>query len=155
MFYYCTKVKFKREKPEVIFAAYFEPYPNTWQPVTRNTENDGLGQAFMAYENGAFDTAIDRFLGQMDQGVQPEVRFYLGMSYLAQNKYVDALEIFQTLQFSNPAYQEEINWYEGLAYLGRVKWDWRFDHLNRTSLQDKRVIMKKKPRIFCESFTDK
>ena len=47
-------------KPEVIFAAYFETYPNTWQPVTRNAENDLLGQAFLAYENEEYDLAITR-----------------------------------------------------------------------------------------------
>ena len=68
---------------------------------------------------GNYQQAIKSFLEARDQEQEtPLIDFYLGLSYLSENRSKEALELLEPLS-TLPGFQfnEQAQWYSGLAFL--------------------------------------
>lgn len=99
---------------ESLYASNFEPYPNTLQPVVRDTP---ANPAFIAYEAGNYDTAISEFEMLLQHENDPDIQFYLAMSFLNNGAIHNALDNLKSLETSNTRYLAQVHWYSALAYL--------------------------------------
>lgn len=109
----------KATEPEELFAEYFEVYPNVEAPIYRDSSaSDSLPTkdlAFRRYADDDFEGAIELFesIAAPDEGT----RFYLGMSYLANNNPQQAAAIWEPLSKEAEDYTTQIQWYLALAWL--------------------------------------
>ena len=97
-----------------LFATYFEPYPML---VTQRGETAEVfanhEAAIEAYEEGRYAEAAELFTsGRMPAVIQ----LYSGISYLASDNYVRALDMLQPLT-NNADIAEQAQWYLALTYL--------------------------------------
>lgn len=99
---------------ENLYASNFEPYPNTLQPVVRDTPGN---PAFIAYEAGNYDTAISEFEILLQNKNDSDIQFYLAMSFLNSGAFGKALDNLKSLSTSNTRYLAQVHWYSALAYL--------------------------------------
>jgi len=101
-----------------LYATYYEAYPNVLQPVTRgNTPEDELSEAFLAYENGAYEDAATSFKIALDQKEDQDVRFYYAMSLLNSGDTQSALPILDTIAQSDSRFSPQSYWYIALSQL--------------------------------------
>lgn len=107
----------QEDSPELIYASYFEPYPNTYRPVSRNATNSIETQGFTAYENGNYELAAQKFEEVLIENDDSAIIFYLGMSYAANGRHSLAIENLERLRSIDFAYSTEVYWYLGLYYL--------------------------------------
>jgi predicted Zn-dependent protease len=133
--------------PKGLYEAYYQPYPNVFDPAVRGDEKDTLsllGKAFRQYEEGNYTKAAEYFKEGLitDNKIEKDIALlYLGNCYLAQNFDDEAKEtLLQIDEQSHVADQGK--WYLALAYLklehtdlAREKLKELSDHQN--SYQDK------------------
>lgn len=117
-----------------LVAQYFEPYRNVIMPVERNGNNSGIGDpsnqvmidAFNAYEQGDFETALSIFNKTADEnGIPPYLYFYRGICHLELDNSSAALEQFQRYNATDgdERIAEQIYWYTALALLHQKEYD--------------------------------
>lgn len=97
-----------------IYSQYFEPYPNVYQPVVRGDAEEST-KAFMYYENRNYIMAQDAFIELLDKDDSPEVRFYLGLSYLNNDQTQEAISEFIKITDIDFEFEAELYWYYALA----------------------------------------
>lgn len=102
-----------------IFAAYFEPYPNVVEAVVRaDTPQLTLEQsAYYNYEAENYKEAIDIFLQFPDLDSDDFAKLYLGVSLMANNQSVEAIDILQQAQKEGATTEIQAKWYLALAHL--------------------------------------
>ena len=107
----------RQEAPEDLFAlADFTPYPNIAYSITKGENEDAEAAAYVAYENGDYETAIVEFT--LLPGTQGQ-RFYLGQSLLATERFAQATEVFLPLATDRSFnLRQESEYYLALARLG-------------------------------------
>lgn len=97
----------------------YSQYPNTVINITRG-EGDAETlerKAFIAYESGDLDAAINYF-NQLKEGKGLDyLNFYLGQAYLKQDKSEQALIYFKKSIAEEQHFKAESHWYIALAYL--------------------------------------
>ncbi|EDP94946.1 hypothetical protein U8527_15425 [Kordia algicida OT-1] len=108
---------------EILYATYFEPYPNALQPVTRGP-SDGmlLTEATRAYEAKNYEEAIKTF-DLIQAGLDNpdvEISFYKAMSLLNLGKEKEALDILREIKHQKTRFTPQIYWYGALIH---VKFD--------------------------------
>lgn len=112
-----TLVFFSLNGPDsdMIFEQYYKEYPNTYKPVVRdNTRND---PAFIAYENKDYEKSERLLQELLVDDISPDLRFYLALSQMAQEKYQEAgRELDQIIQ-TDFEYQAEALWYRTLIHI--------------------------------------
>lgn len=100
-----------------MFAAYYE-VPQAI--VFRDAEGDSLRQAaHLAFSTKAFGQAAELFstiLQRPNLSQTDEIRFFLGVSEMEQNKISQAITTFLAISSSGD-YGEMAEWYRALAYL--------------------------------------
>ncbi len=106
-----------QKSPEGIYASYFEPYPNTYRPVVRNSLNNAEIQGFTAYENGNYALAAEKFEESLKENKDYSVLFYLGICYGTIDNIPLAIQNLENAKKADLPYLEELHWYLGLFYL--------------------------------------
>eukprot|EP01093_Parvamoeba_rugata_P006433 TRINITY_DN2014_c0_g3_i1.p1 TRINITY_DN2014_c0_g3~~TRINITY_DN2014_c0_g3_i1.p1 ORF type:complete len:238 (+),score=50.77 TRINITY_DN2014_c0_g3_i1:585-1298(+) len=127
-----------------LFEDYFEISPNTYQPVTRSNNSDKDNTAFIAYENGNYELAENKFETLLKTSENPNIRYYYASSLLNQSKYDLALEQFQILNKIDFDYTDESLWYTALIYIRTEDYDNAKAQLKR--LNSKNSVFKTKER---------
>ena len=116
----------KAPEEEVLFAQYFEVYPNVEAPIYRDSSSahDSLTTqdlAFRKYAADDFEGAIQLFesIESKDEGT----RFYLGISYLANGEAEEAANVLLELRDEAAKYKTQAEWFLALAFIkdGKVE----------------------------------
>lgn len=94
---------------------YFQPLPNMIAPTVRAeaAEKDNI-IAFKYYDSESYIKAAEEFDKLKDV---PYAIVYAGVSYLAAGKYEKSMEVLNTRELEDPAFEIYRKWYLGLAYL--------------------------------------
>lgn len=103
---------------EVIYAQYFEPYPNTLVLEDRNSSvTNTTQQAFIAYEKGKFKEAALLF-ERLSTSNTSDVLFYEAIALLSIQEPKKSITKLQTV-LNNPdsRYSEQAKWYLALAFI--------------------------------------
>jgi hypothetical protein len=108
---------------EELFAAHFSPYPNLLSLQIRGGEasDELLDQSMAAYQEGEYAAAIRGFSRIETPELQPEIAFYLGVSYLGNKQAAEALQSFQLAQEGR--FEQASAWYLVLTQIQLEAWD--------------------------------
>ena len=97
-----------------LYDENFQQYPNTSYTITRGDTDDSIErQAFVAYETGNFQTAIDNF-NKLDTNEKTYLHFYKAQSYLKLDKSDEAKTLFKKVITNNSQFVAESHWYLAL-----------------------------------------
>jgi hypothetical protein len=115
----------RAQDPAELYAAYFEPYPNVFEPIDRgkiDAANKRSG-AFQAYEAKDFALAARLFTELLEEKKEPGMLLLLGNANLMLNNTKEARNNFITLINDFETHDLQGKWYLGLSYLkeGDVK----------------------------------
>ncbi len=106
---------FGRPAPDRLADRYFEPYPNIFATTEPTTEYDrDLARILQDYDRGDYRTTYDELLPAA--GVYPASHLYLGVSALALDDPIRALDWLQRVPPDSP-YRSAAEWYTALAQL--------------------------------------
>lgn len=97
-----------------LYAKYYETFPNVYQPIVRGDSDERL-KAFMYYENYKFLEAQHEFESILNNEENANIRFYLGLSYLNNNQFKEAITEFEKINDKNFEFNAETLWYNALA----------------------------------------
>ena len=107
--------------PTILFEAYYQPYPNVFDPTVRG-EPDTLSlnaKAFRAYDRGDYADAAEYFrqaAGADDESERDVALLYLANSYLAMDSAAAAKNIL--VQINDESHvSDQAKWYLALTYL--------------------------------------
>lgn len=101
-----------------LYASFYQPYPNTLQPVTRGEEgSNDLSKAFQAYEANDFKKAATLFDASLKANYNTDVLFYKAMSLYNIGKQSEAANLLNKLKKDNTNYTPQIYWYSALLDL--------------------------------------
>ncbi|NNE30452.1 MAG: hypothetical protein HKN16_12510 [Saprospiraceae bacterium] len=98
-----------------LFAENFQPYPYTG--IDRNGSAPVHDNAYILYNAGDYDTALDQFSNMED----PEAKFFEAQAELATGSYESAkINLKEYLKFGG-IYEDQAEWYLALACLACQK----------------------------------
>jgi tetratricopeptide (TPR) repeat protein len=101
-----------------LFASYFEPYRNVIQPLERGSERqDEKTLAFLAYEKGDYEKAIQLFTDLYNVTKESYYLFYKANALLKLEKANEAVPILLEHLKTKDTLTEKTTWYLALAYL--------------------------------------
>lgn len=102
-----------------LYADNYNQYPNTVVNITRGEGgNETLERkAFVAYESGDLDAAINYFNQLKEDKNLDYLNFYLAQAYLKQGKHDEAITHFNNSILEGQNFKAESHWYIALAYL--------------------------------------
>jgi tetratricopeptide (TPR) repeat protein len=113
------------EDPAKLYANYFEPYPNIFEPIVRGESNTVSKRsiAFQSYEAGDYQKAATLFQELLTEKKEPGMLLLLGNANLILNNTKEARNNFIMLINDFDEYDVQGKWYLGLSYLkeGDVK----------------------------------
>jgi len=97
-----------------LYSDNFQQYPNTSYTITRSDTDDSIErQAFVAYETGNYQTAIDHF-EKLESTKKNYIYFYKAQSYLKLDKTDKAKILFKKVITDNNQFVAESHWYLAL-----------------------------------------
>lgn len=109
---------FSNETPQELYADYFVPYPNVFEPTLRSGAGQSArAEAFQAYENGDYGKAATLFAGLLKEKNDPGVLLLLGNSNLALGKTAEAKQNFYDLINQYDDLDIQAKWFLSLCYL--------------------------------------
>jgi len=110
-------------------------------------ENNALNNAYIQIEEKNYEEAINTLsvLYQQNQ-LNNEIGVALGYSYLQNNQYEKAAEIFNKLLKTNPKNADEVNWYLAHTYLRNKQFKKSTTVLEKM-LTDPKVTEKRKLKV--------
>ena len=101
-----------------LYVQYYEPYENVVHPIERASQMQDLtDQAFAAYENEDYATAVRLFENLKEQNQDPYLVFYQGIGLMALDQHLEAQEMLQTYIREGGELKNRALWYLGLSYL--------------------------------------
>ncbi|MCW5516891.1 tetratricopeptide repeat protein [Muriicola sp. Z0-33] len=101
-----------------LYSSNYDIYPNTVFTITRGDSINTLERrAFVAYESGEFEKAINLFEELSVPDKKDYLDFYLGQSFLQLEKTDKAAQSFLLAIKSNSEFVSESRWYLALTYL--------------------------------------
>jgi len=116
--YLATTVLFKTPSNTDLFASYFEPSKNVSYPIIRSSaEEEKLAEAFIAYENEKYVTALPLFENYFTTTKDTTILYYKANVLLATNKPAEALDLLTLVEKSSSNLASRTHWYKALAYL--------------------------------------
>jgi len=109
----------RSESPEQLFANYFEPYPNVFEPTQRGTDAalDKRATAFAMYEQKNYAEAAKLFNELLSAKQEPELLLLLGNANMVLNRDNEAKNNFLTLIRDYDVLDEQAKWFLSLCYL--------------------------------------
>ncbi|WP_166963962.1 tetratricopeptide repeat protein [Yeosuana marina] len=103
---------------DALFSSYFEPSKNVTFPIVRSDTNVGLqNDAFIAYSENNFETALNLFESSYKNTNNSELLFYEGNALLALGKTNDAILKFKEHLNYSDRLSNRTHWYLALAYV--------------------------------------
>ncbi|WP_192350415.1 hypothetical protein [Algoriphagus sp. Y33] len=120
------------QQPKDLYYAYFEPYPNTVEPLVRSDAGQkGLSvQAFHLYEEGEYAKAGAAFGRLYQESNKEQDLFYQAISLMAAGKTTEALPLLERQEWT-ASYFEASQWYLALAYLKEEQLSQAKTHLKK------------------------
>lgn len=107
-----------QQSSEELFASYFAPYPNVFEPTVRGNElTTDRTQAFQAYERKDYQTAVSGFKALLNVEEEPGILLLLGNSNLMLGNTKEAQENFVTLINKYDDLDLQAKWFLSLSYL--------------------------------------
>lgn len=101
-----------------LFTQNFQPYPNVVHPIVRGEETqEAKTKAFVAYQNGAYTSAIALFAELYIETKDPDYLFYQANALLQLNKGREAIPLLQNHLVTADSLKEKSAWYLAMAYL--------------------------------------
>jgi tetratricopeptide (TPR) repeat protein len=115
---------------EKLYKVYYKPFPvEKLKPLMTNpTIKDGR-EAYLAKN---YEEAITRFEYLEVQGESDQVKFFLGLSYLGNDRPEKAIPVFSMISSSSSLYGNT-SWYTALAYLKLNKLNEARSHLQKAT----------------------
>lgn len=106
------------QNSEDLYHSYFEPYPNTVDPIVRSDAGQsGLSdQAFEWYDKGDYDKASAAFGDLYKHSQRAQDLFYQAVALMASGHHAEAIPLLEQ-QKKDGSFFEAAQWYLGLAYL--------------------------------------
>ena len=107
-----------QQNSEELFAEYFTPYPNVFEPTTRGSDLlTKRAEAFQAYEQKNYNQAALLFSELLSEKKESGVLFLLGNSNLMLGQVTEARENFVTLINDFDDLDVQAKWFLSLSYL--------------------------------------
>ena len=101
-----------------LFASYFEPYRNVVQPLERGSDQqDKKTLAFLAYEKGEYEKAIQLFTDLFSDTKEPYYLFYKANALMKIDKANEAVPLLLEHLKTKDTLTEKTTWYLALAYI--------------------------------------
>ena len=98
-----------------LYAAYYQPYPNDYDPITKSADDKKSLSAYQLYEQGQYDEAISAFIPKIKDD---DARWYFAHAMLANNDDQMAKDIFLSFsKKSNSPYRQHAQWYLALVHI--------------------------------------
>jgi tetratricopeptide (TPR) repeat protein len=105
-------------EPQQLYASYFQPHPNIFEPVLRGTSDGSIrSQAFQAYEQGDYQRAASLFNEITKRNNEPGTLMLLGNANLMIGNTAEAKENFLALINQFDDLDVAGKWYLGLCYV--------------------------------------
>jgi tetratricopeptide (TPR) repeat protein len=107
-------------KPDELYAQYFKPYPNVFEPTVRSTEPGRLSKrtlGFRAYDQGNYTKAANYFNEALKEQKDPGILLLLGNANLIIGNVKEAQNNFLTLIKDFDELDSQAKLYLGLSYL--------------------------------------
>lgn len=102
------------DSPDTLATRYFKADPGL--PVTMSSTLDyQFYDGMVSYKEGNYDKAIQIWLGLA--GASDTLRYYIGMAYINQARYPDALNQLLPLTKIANEWQEKATWFAAIGYL--------------------------------------
>lgn len=122
-----------KEKIEDLFNSYFIPYENLITVRSSKTRDKVLQDAMSYYTVKKYSSAAKLFKKYLIQNPENQlILLYLGISFLAADKYTNASTIFRKiLKSKNSLLSDEVKWYLALTNLRKFKIDETLNMLNK------------------------
>ncbi|MGB3466954.1 MAG: hypothetical protein WBA74_16865 [Cyclobacteriaceae bacterium] len=107
---------FQTTSDEDLFAEYYQEYPNLVS--LRNNEANSFTEGMKYYTAGQYEKAIPLLESETSASQsENERKFYLSISYLSVGQADKAIDYLQELDTTQNRFQQQVNWYLGLALL--------------------------------------
>lgn len=104
--------------PTELYAEYFTPYPNVFEPTVRGSEQaTKRSLAFQKYEEGDYQQAADLFSELIADEREPGMLLLLGNANLSLGKTEEAKSNFNEVIKTSVENSVPAQWYLSLAYL--------------------------------------
>jgi hypothetical protein len=107
-----------------LYASYFEPYPNVFEPTMRGSGSlirrpalNLRAEAFQAYEEGNYEKAAGLFSALLQEKKEPGILLLLGNTNLALNKTTEAKQNFNDLINNFDDLDIQAKWFLSLCFL--------------------------------------
>lgn len=119
---------FRSPEPQVLYTAYYEPFPNLIAPIDKSETAESLpAKALQAYERKNYQEAVQHFEA-LQQAANRSVtdslvfsadeQLYYGLSLLENRQERAAIAMLNTIADDpNARYQQAAQWYLALAWL--------------------------------------
>ncbi len=107
-------------KPEELYAQYFQPYPNVFEPTLRGADDAVITSrtmGFRAYDQGNYEKAVLLFNEALREKEDPGILLLLGNANLVLGNVEDAQNNFLTLIKDFDELDSQARLYLGLSYL--------------------------------------
>lgn len=107
-------------KPEELYARYFQPYPNVFEPTLRGAEDELLTNrtmGFRAYDQADYQKAAALFKESLKEKEDPGILLLLGNANLVLGNVTEAQNNFLTLIKHFDDLDAQAKLYLGLSYL--------------------------------------
>lgn len=108
----------RQEDSEELFQNYFKPYPNTFEPTLRGSDDvTQRSEAFLAYEQHNYQKAVEGFNEILKNGNEPAVLLLAGNANLALGNVEEAKNNFRILIKDFDDLDTQAKWFLSLCYL--------------------------------------
>jgi len=98
-----------------LYETNFQEYPNTVYAVTRGETVESIERdAFVAYESGNYQAAIDNFNKIPTADKEEYLDFYMGLSHLGLGDLQESKTLFNGIISSDSEFAPEAHWYSAL-----------------------------------------
>lgn len=123
--------------PDQLYMAYFEPYKNVVQPITRGESIESLkAKAFWNYEKKEYEQASIKFQKLYETTGESYYLLYEANALIAIGQTKEALPLLQKQLAFKDSFSEKSKWYLALAYL-------EINNLKKAKVLFKEIVLAK------------